>query len=343
MKKWTTFSYRERQRRSRMTIDQYDHLLGRRKGLALGALILVILLVLAYLPVKYLLLDPLFAYRNAVRLEEKEQDYESAYRAFYDMGDYRDSVERLTECEYLLACQLNEEGRTDDAYPIFRNLIGYRDSAEILRSSSGLREEEEAWKAGFREGALVTFGRFFQARSRNRGRTPVEWRVLKQEGSRFLLIAEKGLDCKYYNLNEDTTWETSTIRAWMNTDLAGEMFSDAEWTCVCETDCPVPVHPVYKADPGNATKDKLFLMSYDELMEWFPTEESRLCECTYYAINRGANSGSKWCNWWLRTPGKLNSTAMAVISSGDLYDGNVYYSPYTVRPMMWIDLDALSY
>ena len=46
---------------------------------------------------------------------------------------------------------------------------------------------------------------------------PVKWRVLETDGSTALLLADQALDTKRYEvINNTATWETSTIRAWLN-------------------------------------------------------------------------------------------------------------------------------
>ena len=47
---------------------------------------------------------------------------------------------------------------------------------------------------------------------------PIKWRILSvDENNNALLLADKGLDCKPYNENEeDVTWETCSLRTWLN-------------------------------------------------------------------------------------------------------------------------------
>ena len=46
---------------------------------------------------------------------------------------------------------------------------------------------------------------------------PIKWRVLDIDGSAALLLADKDLDNqRYHTAREPVTWETSTIRSWLN-------------------------------------------------------------------------------------------------------------------------------
>ncbi|WP_151202220.1 DUF6273 domain-containing protein [Anaerobutyricum hallii] len=46
---------------------------------------------------------------------------------------------------------------------------------------------------------------------------PIKWRVLNRNGNDALLLADIALDDQKYNTNlEDVTWETSSVRSWLN-------------------------------------------------------------------------------------------------------------------------------
>ena len=100
-------------------------------------------------------------------------------------------------------------------------------------------------------------------------------------------------------------------------------------------------NPQYSTNPGNATNDKVFLLSIKEAEKYFSTDSARRCQGTAYCYAQGAykvNNGN--CLWWLRSPGCSQDYAAYV-----LYDGDVYVFGYyvdidgsAVRPALWIDL-----
>ena len=103
-------------------------------------------------------------------------------------------------------------------------------------------------------------------------------------------------------------------------------------------------NPKYSTNPGNATTDKVFLLSITEVEKYFSSDSARQCEPTEYAIANGAyvNSDNGNCWWWLRSPGDDRYFAALVLS-----DGLVYYSGNSVhddlgcvRPALWINLDS---
>ena len=46
---------------------------------------------------------------------------------------------------------------------------------------------------------------------------PIKWKVLSSDDSKLFLLADKALDCNEFNESyKSVTWETSTIRSWLN-------------------------------------------------------------------------------------------------------------------------------
>lgn len=161
----------------------------------------------------------------------------------------------------------------------------------------------------------------------------------KKDGS-LLLISKYGLDCKPYNSEcEDVTWETCTIRSWLNNIFYNEAFSDSEKSKIKTTTIVNDDNPEYEdIKGGNNTKDKVFLLSVDEAYQYFINDDgtydiskdshARACEATPYAKAQGAyvayptqyqgygGKGNSW--WWLRSPGCTQYCAACVINNGSV-------------------------
>ncbi len=107
---------------------------------------------------------------------------------------------------------------------------------------------------------------------------------------------------------------------------------------------PADKNPSYDTDPGNATQDKVFLLSFTEANKYFSFGSERECKPTTYAVARGAyfNSSNGNCWWWLRSPGDYQDSAAVVDICGGIgvYGGNVDLDYYVVRPAMWINLNS---
>jgi len=93
----------------------------------------------------------------------------------------------------------------------------------------------------------------------------------------------------------------------------------------CYIFSPIPVNFVlYNPDSdtygGNDTKDKIFLLSIDEISQYFPDDSTRIAYTTY--------RNASW--WWLRAPGYYTDSA-AFIN----IDGLIIYNGH------YADLDVL--
>ena len=178
----------------------------------------------------------------------------------------------------------------------------------------------------------IKFGRYPQA-SKNENAL-IEWLVLKNDGSKALLISKYALDCQQYHTSRIFgIWKTCTLRKWLNGTFISNAFSHEEQAMILST-------TTESAD----TKDRVFLLSRHEAWEYFSSDSTRQCQGTAYCYAQGAyKTGNGNCKWWLRSPGGPGYTAY-------VYDGSLrdYYSEYScsvdngtiaVRPALWIDLE----
>ena len=113
-------------------------------------------------------------------------------------------------------------------------------------------------------------------------------------------------------------------------------------------------NPDRKTNPGNDTKDKVFLLSITEANKYFSSDDARRCTPTAYAKANGDYdySGLDFWWWWLRTPGYASNEATLVDQNGHVYNYGcfgIYYDTFyfpggmvsndlcAVRPALWID------
>lgn len=211
-------------------------------------------------------------------------------------------------------------------------------------------------------GDTITYGSYPQGADGTVG--PIEWRVLDVQDGMALLISEMGLDAKPYNeMRGDVSWETCTLRAWLNNDFMNTAFTEEEQEQIANATVINDCNPNFGTDGGNDTVDKIFLLSLEEVQVYFNLEkyidndedycsgDECCCRPTDYAVAQGVYvySATKSTNkkyngltgWWLRSPGFHNTVAAHVTAVGvctgsgsvdaDSVDG-------AVRPSMWIDL-----
>ena len=195
-------------------------------------------------------------------------------------------------------------------------------------------------------GDSIFFGSYEQDGNTENGKEKIEWQVLAKENNKVLVISKKALDCQPYNSTDsDTTWETCSLREWLNTSFFNDAFSSLEQAMISETNVSADKNLEYDTDSGNATKDKIFLLSIDQASAYFSSDESRKCVVSDYAKKINAYIVDEYsigfksvCNWWLRTPGKNFQLSSFVHYDGSIISDGDFVSDkhLCVRPALWI-------
>ena len=244
--------------------------------------------------------------------------------------------------KYNDAISLMDAGKYDEAYSAFIELGDYKDASEKA-GDIRLRKTKDQLK-NIKVGSYINFGVYEQDNNTSNGKEDVEWLVLEIKDGKALVISKYALDCKQYNTSyTDVTWETSTLRKWLNNDFLGAAFSAEEKAIIPTVTVSADKNPKFSTNPGNATQDKVFLLSIPEAIKYFSSDSARQCEPTDFAVANGAweiDSGNCW--WWLRSPGGKQLYAANVDTDGDVYrNGNdVDNDNIAVRPALWIDLNS---
>ena len=159
-------------------------------------------------------------------------------------------------------------------------------------------------------GAEVEFGRYPQDENSDVP-SPLTWQVLDVTENSALLISKYVLEAyPYHDQDENITWEQSNVRSYLNglgaahnkngIDHEGKGFIDKAFTAeerkqikkVTNKNSDAPED--WNSTPGgNDTQDKVFLLSHDEVLQYFPTNKSRVVSPTAYAIHPPWDSGRK--------------------------------------------------
>lgn len=295
---------------------------------------------IAFVLVLITVIIPKQKYNQAMELISSG-DYDSAYALLEEIGD----KETIASNKYDRAIKYIDSGDYKAAYMLLDGL-SYRDSAEKLKSA------KQAQIKNAKVGDIVYFGTYEQDNDTSNGKENIEWRVLAKENSRVLVISDKALDRQPYNSSytEEVTWENCSLRKWLNGTFLNKAFSTEEQAQIQNTTVSADNNPQYSTNPGNATTDKVFLLSINEVEKYFNSDEARKCAPTAYAKAQGAStsdtcktpSGAATCWWWLRSPGDDQSSAAYVYFGGNVFElGNYVFSGLNaVRPAMWISIDG---
>ena len=294
-------------------------------------------------------------YQRAVALRENGQ-YDDAIAAFAELGEYSDANEQIAETKYQQGKALLSAKNYDDAARILISIQGYKDVDKLLEKDDNMIAA--ARDAKFAVGNYVSFGTYPQTKAGNDA-TPIEWLVLARDGNKALLISRYGLDAQRYNKDTTSvTWETCTLRMWLNGTFYNKAFSSAEQAAILTTNVDNSKNQCYSGWSTNGwknTQDKVFLLSYAEANKYFgvtyynsSNTKSRVAP-TAYAIAHGAwtSSSDKTADsvnagwWWLRSPGSDQRSAAYVFADGSLYDLSVGSDSASVRPALWVNIEAL--
>ena len=173
--------------------------------------------------------------------------------------------------------------------------------------------------------------------------------MVDEKDGKILVISKYGLTSKrYHETVEDVTWETCTLRNWLNSDFVDEAFSKEEKQRIPTMNIEAGSDPFTNESEGNDTQDQVFLLSVTEVEKYFSSDDAKKCETTLYAKVRNPIR-----EWWLRTPGvdpEPNGAELYVSpyryqntfvnDNGIINNGGWTTHDMIVRPAMWIDISS---
>ena len=160
----------------------------------------------------------------------------------------------------------------------------------------------------------------------------------------MLVISKYILEDKPFGTSDDT-WETCFLRKWLNSDFINAAFGTEDQNKIQSTYVTADKNPYYNKEDsgnsGNATTDKVFLLSVPEAEKYFSSSEAK--KAGKYDTDTGVNY-----QWWLRTSGyiprafndfyvRYGATLIGV--TGAISNaGNTADTVKGVRPAMWISI-----
>lgn len=301
----------------------------------------IICVCIAFVIVLTTVIIPQMKYNKAMNLLESG-DYDSAYSLLEEIDDN----ETIVASKYDRAIKCIDSGDYESAYILLKD-ISYKDSKEKCADIKTKYNQILMRKAAV--GDKITFGTYEQDNVTSNGTENIEWLVLAKENNKILVISDKALDCQRYNaIHKEITWEQCSLRKWLNDSFLNTAFSEEERALIQSTTVSADKNPQYQyRNPGNATTDKVFLLSINEVHKYFSDINARECSPTAYAKAQGARTstynGVDTCAWWLRSPGSEQSFATSIDDLGWVNSRGYSVSSFvfSVRPALWIDLDSM--
>ena len=243
----------------------------------------------------------------------------------------------------------------------------------------------------------LIFGNYWQedtngdgVADQNDDKQPIQWRVLSVDGNDAFLMAEKTLDNQCYNEHPKSstgggkelwaTWETCTLRTWLNDTFLNAAFTDEEKNAIADTTVVTPGEDPWNTgtltDGGNDTVDKVYLLSLEEIrnseygfdsqpegylgngQDCWRLSQTIASTNTAYATAQGALTfeekearekypseiraiGNTYC-WWLRSPGWDGMSAVTVLIGIVSITGSTHNDELGIRPVIHLDLSKTS-
>ena len=269
--------------------------------------------------------------------------------------------------------------------PTLRNPRILKGTQEVAPGSGGQRElKNPTTENGISTWDSIWFGNYWQEDTNGDGKAdkndekqPIKWRVLSVDGDDVFLLADKNLDVQRYNdTDTDVTWETCTMRSWLNgygaeangdgkdysdNNFLNYAFTEGEQSAIKTTNVINSDNPEYGTGGGNDTLDKVYLLSIDEVVNpaygfTSDTDETvtRNAVNTAYVAGGGEidcsnifdmDSAGSSDDWWLRSSGGgYGNNAYYVSRTGSASRPSylVYFDDFVVRPALHLNLKALS-
>lgn len=181
----------------------------------------------------------------------------------------------------------------------------------------------------------------------------LEWRILDETEGAMLLLCERPV-LQSVAFDSANYWSKSPIRRWLNKVFLSEALGDYK-DCIIETDVVAHQNPIFdkkflkifkeknpdwdeivesfiksneKDKQGPNTKDKIFLLSVEEVERYMIEEKDRILN--YHGPHP----------WWLRTTGTGSARATNINEDGSIDYGLrgpiAYMEELGVRPAMWV-------
>lgn len=243
----------------------------------------------------------------------------------------------------------------------------------------------------------LMFGKYWQedtngdgVADQNDDKQPIQWRVLSVNGNDAFLMAEKTLDNQCFNEHPKSstgggkelwaTWETCTLRNWLNDTFLNAAFTDEEKNAIADTTVVTPGEDPWNTgtltDGGNDAVDKVYLLSLEEIrngeygfdsqpegylgngQDCWRLSQTIASTNTAYATAQGALTfeekearekypseiraiGNTYC-WWLRSPGWDGMSADTVLIGIVSITGSTHNDELGIRPVIHLDLSKTS-
>lgn len=186
--------------------------------------------------------------------------------------------------------------------------------------------------------------KFGKVKQNNTDEEPIIWTAIDIKKNKALLISKYCIDRQVYDkYPEKTDWRDSYIRKWLNGEFYESAFTPEEQILIRQTTVDSTRKTYWEGEEhtvGSTTKDKIFLLSYNEIKHYLSSFKAI---ATLFTKQKGAYCNEEnCCSWWLRTPG-VSSNANTIWPNGAFSTvRGIKDCDIAVRPAMWININHCS-
>ncbi len=233
-------------------------------------------------------------YAGAVELYTAGK-YEEAIAAFTALVGYKDSAAQIKKCEtsikdekYSTAMELYNSGKYEEATILFQSLGDYLDSSKMINKCS-IRTA--------RVGDSVIFGRY--------NNKDLTWWVLYEKDGKLTLLCSESVASMAFG--KDKTWESSSIRSWLNNNFYNSAFDTAEKHQLLKTEVSTWTWS-YEIQGNTAnrveeketiTSDSVYILSENEFRD-YSVDSYKLNTDTWWTrsacyYSKATNNLHYWC------------------------------------------------
>ncbi len=303
------------------------------------------------------------AYRAAIDIDPKAEDaYLGLADAYVEKGELQAAIDILKE-----GLEKTENMAMEEQLAELERQLAEQKVQELSKRTTptptpeSMGKEEANWRGGdwtnrddilphMNEEGYIVFGAYEQDGDASNGPEPIEWEVLEENGNGTFLVSRYVLDWQSYNTEQtNRTWESCTLRSWLNNEFLNHAFTQTEQGMINTTNVANSDNPVWGTPGGNSTGDRIFLLSVEEVISHYsfnswddedqygysqkliipPTTYAKRQGSTRHAINEDYynkfySSVNYSCDcigreggvWWLRSLGNNSDYACSVYSYG---------------------------
>lgn len=162
---------------------------------------------------------------------------------------------------------------------------------------------------------------------------PIKWFVLNYpdliNGEKAILISENAL-AGYFNPN---VWSSSDIRTWLNDTFINQAFDDSERGLIQATTLSNNSASSPTTGTGTSTTDNVWILSYEQIIQYLPTETDRACVVSDFCIPNYCSTGSLYA---LRTMSSGYDFAYRVSPNGVI--NTSYGQQMVLRPSLTLSI-----